>query len=55
MTKRCKLVGLDFDIGDGSNVRYMKCDIPGAVVDVKASQSLEEGIYERLCSDISGV
>ena len=37
MTKRCKLVGFDFDIGDGSNVRYMKCDIPGAVVDVKAS------------------
>ena len=55
MTKRCKLVGFDFDIGDGSNVRYMNCVIPVATVDVEAGQSLEEVVDEGLCGDVDWV
>ena len=36
MTKRGKSVGFDFDIGDGSNVRYVQRVIPGTVVDIEA-------------------
>ena len=55
MTKRCKLVGFDFDIGDWFNIKYVQYVIPCAVVDVEAGQSLEEGFDERLCDDVDGV
>ena len=51
LDKRIKLVIFDFDICDGSNVRYVQRVIPGAVVDVETGQSLEEDTDESLCGD----
>ena len=55
MTKRCKFMGFDFDIDDVTNMRYVNCVITGAVVDVEAGQSMDEGVNERLDGDVDGV
>ena len=52
VANRKKLVRFDFNIYDGSNVRYMQRVISGTVMYVEADQSSEESVDEKLRGDV---
>ena len=45
----------NFDIGDGSNMRYVQCIISAVVIDIEANQSLEDGVDKRLYGGVNGM